>query len=199
MGTQLPLLQRGTAPNFRPMSVVAKWSPISATAELLLNLKLTDLLISRMAFSSHSCILVRGAILADFFTVRSSVFVNKTGADTRIIVALRWGPMLFMVALWNRTDHYIFALWLLLSFFFFPRLMSAVADWMCAILPQNFRCRSESCCTRLAENTGRKKVAENCHQGTITQLCRAISSQLRHVSTIRKKLVKQQYVLHMSS
>jgi len=33
---------------------------------------------------------------------------------------------------------------------------------------------------------------------TITQLCRAISSQLRHLSTIRKKLVKQQYLLHMS-
>ena len=31
------------------------------------------------------------------------------------------------------------------------------------------------------------------------QLCRAISSQLRHVSTIGKKLVKQQYLLHMSS
>jgi len=43
-----------------------------------------------------------------------------------------------MVALWNRADHYIFALWLLLSFFLlflFPRLISAVADWMSAILP----------------------------------------------------------------
>jgi len=27
--------KRGTAPNFRPMSIVAKWSPISATAEHL--------------------------------------------------------------------------------------------------------------------------------------------------------------------
>jgi len=27
--------------------------------------------------------------------------------------------MLFMVALWNRADHYIFALWFLLSIFFF--------------------------------------------------------------------------------
>jgi len=35
MGTQLPL--EGTPPpNFRPMSIVAKQSPISATAELLL-------------------------------------------------------------------------------------------------------------------------------------------------------------------
>ena len=41
---------------------------------------------------------------------------------------------IFMVALWNRADHYIFALWLLLSFFI-PRLISAAADWMSAILP----------------------------------------------------------------
>jgi len=54
------------------------------------------------------------------------------------------------------------------------------------------------CCTRLTENTGCKKVAKNRHLGTIAQLCWAISSQLRHVSTIGKKLVKQQYVLQMS-
>jgi len=34
--------------------------------------------------------------------------------------------------------------------------------------------------------------------GTIAQLCRAISSQLRHVLTIGKKLVNQQYLPHMS-
>jgi len=51
----------------------------------------------------------------------------------------------------------------------------------------------------LAENTGRKKVAKNRHLSTIAQLCPAISSQLRHVQTIGKKLVKQQYLLHMSS
>jgi len=43
---------------------------------------------------------------------------------------------------------------------------------------------SEMCGTRLAENTGRKK---NRHFGTIAQLCRAVSSQLRHISTIGKK------------
>jgi len=42
---------------------------------------------------------------------------------------------------------------------------------------------------RLTENTGRKKVAKNRHLGTIAQLCRATSSQLRHVSTIGKKLL----------
>jgi len=44
-----------------------------------------------------------------------------------------------------------------------------------------------------------KKVAKNRHLGTIPQLCRAISSQLRYVSTIGKKLVKQQYLPYMSS
>jgi len=44
---------------------------------------------------------------------------------------------------------------------------------------------SETSCTRLAENTGRK----NRHLGIIAQLCRAISSQLRHVSTVGKNLL----------
>ena len=41
-------------------------------------------------------------------------------------------------------------------------------------------------------------MAKNRHLGPIAQLCRAISSQLRHVSTIGKKHVKKKYVLHMS-
>ena len=41
------------------------------------------------------------------------------------------------------------------------------------------------------------KVAKNRHLGTIAQLRRVISSQLRHVSTIKKILVKQQYLLYM--
>jgi len=45
------------------------------------------------------------------------------------------------------------------------------------------------CCAWLAENTGRKKVAKNRHLGTIAQLCRAISSQLRHIATTGKNLL----------
>jgi len=56
-------------------------------------------------------------------------------------------------------------------------------------LSANLECRPEMCCTRLAENAGRKNVAKSRHFGTIAQLCRAISSQLRHVSTIAKKLL----------
>jgi len=44
------------------------------------------------------------------------------------------------------------------------------------------------CCTRLAEKH-RKKSPKICHLGTIAQLCRSISSQLRNVSTIEKKLL----------
>jgi len=47
-----------------------------------------------------------------------------------------------MVVLWNKAHHYIFILWFLLlllflSIFlsFFPRLISAVTDWMSAIFP----------------------------------------------------------------
>ena len=54
-------------------------------------------------------------------------------------------------------------------------------------LNANLRCRSETCCTRLAENTGRKNDAKNRHLGTIAQLCQAVSSQLRQISTIGKK------------
>jgi len=43
-----------------------------------------------------------------------------------------------------------------------------------------------------------QKSQKNRHPGTIAQLCQAISSQLRHVLTIGKKLVKQWHVLHTS-
>ena len=76
--------------------------------------------------------------------------------------------------------------------FFFSRLISAVADWMsipyfhtCCGLSANLGCRSEMCCARLAGNAGPK----NRHLDTIAQLCRAISSQLRHISTIGKNVL----------
>jgi len=69
--------------------------------------------------------------------------------------------------------------------FFLAHLISAATNWMSTILlytwrghSTNLECRSEMCCTRLAANTGHKKVANNRHLGTITQLRRAISSQL---------------------
>jgi len=52
---------------------------------------------------------------------------------------------------------------------------------------------------RLAENTESKKSQKIHHVRTIAQICRAISLQLRQVSTIGKKIVKQQYLFHISS
>ena len=78
-----------------------------------------------------------------------------------------------------------------LSIFFIPRLISAVADWMSTILRHMMRPWCEL----------RMHVwnAKNRRLGTIVQLCRAKSTQLRHILTIGRKFVKQQYVLHMSS
>ena len=45
-----------------------------------------------------------------------------------------------------------------------------------------------------------QKISKNRHLGTIAQLCRAVSSQLRHVSTIGKSLLNSLLnLLHMSS
>jgi len=94
-------------------------------------------------------------------------------------------------------------LWFLLPFFFSsPNLRGCRLDVYHTsthgVASVNLECRSEMWCTRLAENAGRKKSPKNRHLGTITQLCRAISWQLRHLSTMGK-IVKQQYPLHMSS
>jgi len=62
--------------------------------------------------------------------------------------------------------------------------MSAILPHM-VCLSANLECRSEMCFARLAEI----QDAKNRHFSTIAQLCRAVSSQLRHVSTIGKKLL----------
>jgi len=55
--------------------------------------------------------------------------------ETKYYIASLTTP-LFMVALCNRADHYIFALWFLSSIYLFlRRLISAAADWMFTILP----------------------------------------------------------------
>jgi len=58
-----------------------------------------------------------------------------------------------------------------------------------AALVRNLECMSEMCCTRLAEDTGRKNYAKNRHLRTIEQICRTISLQLRHILAIGKTLL----------
>jgi len=122
--------------------------------------------------------------------------VLKVDCWLRFSLELGLLPVFFMVALWNRADHYIFilsfVLCIFLSFFSSPNLSRRRVD-VChtcthGVALGNLRRRSETCCTRLTANTWRKKVAKNRHLGTIAQICRAISLQLRHVSTIGKTI-----------
>jgi len=113
-----------------------------------------------------------------------------------------------MAALCNGAGHYIFALWFLQSSIFFylfflvlsQQSPSGCLPYFCTWrgLRANLECGSEMCCTRLAGNTRRKNDTKCRHLRTIEQVCGAISSQLRHIDN-RKKIVKQQYILHMSS
>jgi len=102
-----------------------------------------------------------------------------------------------LASLWS---PYVIGQTIIFFLSFFPRL-SQRSETGCLPyfhtwcgLSANLECTSQMCCTRLAENTGRKKVAKNRHLGTIAQICWAISSQLSHVSTIGKS----SDVLHMS-
>jgi len=55
-----------------------------------------------------------------------------------ISVSFNYLAAFIMATLCNRAGHYICPLWFLLSpiyLLFFPRLISAVADWMSTILP----------------------------------------------------------------
>ena len=61
-----------------------------------------------------------------------SLFMVALWNRETIYIFMLW---FVMVALCNRADHYIFILFLLLSSSsFFPRLISAVGDWMFTIL-----------------------------------------------------------------
>jgi len=101
-----------------------------------------------------------------------------------------------MTALWNGAGHYI----LPCGFFFYLLFSLPIPSRLawCG-LSANLGCRSRTCCTRLVENTGRKKSPKIRNLRTVAQLCRAISLQLRHMSTIGKKLAKQQYLHHVFS
>jgi len=78
------------------------------------------------------------------------------------------------------------------SFSFFLRLISAVGDWMYTILSHMMwpLCKFRMHVWKVL-HAARWKIQDtkNRHLGTIAQLCPAISSQLRHISTIGNKLL----------
>jgi len=98
-----------------------------------------------------------------------------------------------MAALRSRCGHYIFILWFVLSCSFFPHLISTVRDWMSTVLPLmvwpycKFRMQVWNVLRVALWKYRTQKSPKRRHLGSIPQLCRAIFSQLRHVSTIWKK------------
>ena len=61
-------------------------------------------------------------------------------------------------------------------------------------LSANLECMSEMCCMRLAENTGRKKSPFWHHRTTLSGCIFVAKACIDN----RKKIIKQQYLLHMS-
>jgi len=86
---------------------------------------------------------------------------------------------LVMVALWNRADHYIFASRLLLLSSFFPRLISAVGDWMSAILPHRARWEYRT-------QKSRKKSPSGHHRTTLSGYVFAAKA---HIDNWKKNLL----------
>ena len=74
----------------------------------------------------------------------------------------------FLWPLWNRAGHYIFILSFVLSSFFLAQSQPSQTGCLpyfhtwCG-LSANLGCRSETCCKRLAENSGRKKSPSGHH------------------------------------
>jgi len=71
------------------------------------------------------------------FMIHSVCICNKTADDTNTCDSTAAGGQRasFMAALCNRAGHIYFHAVVSSSFFFFPRLISAVGDWMSTILP----------------------------------------------------------------
>ena len=103
-----------------------------------------------------------------------------------------------MAALRNRAGHYIFVLWFLLSSIYLSFFVAYSQPSQIGCLPYfhtwcglsaNLGCSFETCWKRLAGNAARKKLRKIRHLRTIPQLCRSMSSQLRHILTIGKNLL----------
>jgi len=88
-----------------------------------------------------------------------------------------------MATLCNRAGHYIFALWFLSIFFLLsfssPNLSGRRLDVYHTSTHAGLKCA--------ALDSLEIQDAKNRHFGIIAQLCRPVSSEVRHVLTIRKK------------
>ena len=147
----------------------------------------------RKTFNKRPCVYLYNCLKPPAYIVTVTAFLwPPCVADAHIIFlpcSLLWPP-------YGIGQAIIFSsccFFCLCSFSFFPRLISAVADRMSTILPHNgvafvrimMQVWNVLHAVRWKYRT--QNIAKNRHLGTIAQICWAISSQLRHVSTTRKK------------
>ena len=133
-----------------------------------------------------------------FVALRRGRHLYSAGQPSRWVLAhilVLWPPCLIGQAIIFLPCGFFF---LSLSFFFAYSQQSQVG-WLPYIhtwcgLSANLRCRSETCCTRLAENTGRK----NRQKIAIWAPWHNFIGQYLRTYGQWEKLVKQQYLLHMS-
>jgi len=79
-----------------------------------------------LAALPHGCLVVGVSQTLRHWT-EGATYIRQGGRHVG-----HWPTFIVMVALCNRADHYIFMLWFVL--FLFPRLISAVGDWMSTIV-----------------------------------------------------------------
>ena len=120
-----------------------------------------------------------------FFSLPVSLMVNKV-----VYKSLLW-PSIVM-----DRPLYFAAVVSCSSFFFFFLAYSQRSEIGCLPyfhiwcgLSANSECMSEMCCRLFAEECRMQKLRKKCCPRTTAQLCRAISSQLTHLSTIGKNLL----------
>ena len=97
-----------------------------------------DILGDRIAIISHGQLRCCGSPLylkSTFGEGYHLVLVKKRSEDDLLSAGVCAMCQCYSCCLWNRADHYVFILWFLFLLLSFPRLVSAVTDWMSAILP----------------------------------------------------------------
>ena len=104
-----------------------------------------------------------------------------------------------MAALRSRCGQWTLYFYPVVSSFFFLYIFFGCLSYFCTWcgLSANLGCKSETCCTRLAENTGRKNRQNSPSSHNRTTLLGCIFATKARIDN-RKKLVKQQYLPHMS-
>jgi len=166
---------------------------------LLAALRVSSLTVETFArqlkYDLFSCLNWRswGLFILRYTNVLNIILWPTIHSDGQAIMFYACGSFSFFSMAAHSNGQYFAAV---VSIFFFLLLLSFLAQsqrseigclpyfhtW-CG-LSANLECMSEICCTRLAENTECNNYAKNCHLRCIAQLCWAIPSKLRHVSTV---------------